>query len=324
MLVEEINKLNGLHINTFLCSVKSYPKHMHDAHEIIFVLEGSVDIQCACFNYHLTKGDIFIFDANELHGIFETEEKNLLLIFQLDPYPYLPIFPKLDYYDFVCDSYSDTNKSYIELRNLQSSLANIMLLIQEKKTEAHDIEESIIKLIELLINDFQFIYIDPSGYRSNSTFKNNPVQMERIFIILKYMYRNYKQKIDIDKLSNIIHLDKSYVSRLFKIGTGLSMTDFLCFLRVKHSETLLISSNMSIDEIALKNGFSSKRYYVKHFMKWYKMKPVEYRKNYKKLISEISNEIQYNEIDYDYALEILKHFILENSRIEGDEAMLSI
>ncbi|MCG8481954.1 MAG: AraC family transcriptional regulator [Clostridia bacterium] len=309
MLVEKINKLSGLHINTFLCHVKSYPKHMHDTHEIIFVLEGSVNIQCACFNYHLTKGDIFIVDTNELHSIFETEEKNLLLIFQLDPYPYLNLFPKLDYYDFVCDSYSDTNKSYIELRNLQSSLADILLLIQEKRSDAHDlIEASIIKLIKLLINDFQFIYIDETGYHSNSTFKNNPVQMERIFIILKYMYRNYKQKIDMDMLSNTIHLDKSYVSRLFKIGTGLNMTDFLCFLRVKYSESLLISSSMSIDEIAFKFGFSSKRYYVKHFLKWYKMKPAEYRDNYKKLMSEISNDVQYHEINYDNALKSLKGF----------------
>lgn len=309
MLVEKIDKLSGLHINTFICGVKSYPKHMHDTHEIIFVLEGSVDIQCACFNYRLNKGDIFIIDTNELHSIFETEEENLLLIFQLDPYPYLNLFPKLDYYDFVCDSYADTNKSYIELRSLQSSLADIMLLIEKEKMASSDlIEPSIIKLIELLIRDFQFIYIDQAGYRSNSSFKNNPVQMDRIFIILKYMYRNYKQKIDMDMLSNTIHLDKSYVSRLFKIGTGLNMTDFLCFLRVKYSESLLISSSISIDEIAFKYGFSSKRYYVKHFMKWYKLKPTEYRENYKKLMHQIPREIQYYEIDYDNALKSLKRF----------------
>ncbi len=314
MIVEEMNKLDSLHINTFLCSVKSYPKHMHDFHEIIFVVDGSVNIQCACFNYRLTKGDIFIFDTDELHSIFETEEENLLLIFQLDPYPFLPLFPKLDYYDFVCDSYSDTNKSYIELRNLQSSLAEIMLLIQHNNSKKF-IEKSIIKLIELLIKDFQFIYIDQTGYRNNSTFKNNSVQKERIFTILKYIYRNYKQKIDIERLSNTLHLEKSYVSRLFKIGTGLSMTDFLCFLRVKYSESLLISSSLSIDEIAFKYGFSSKRYYVKHFKKWFNMKPAEYRESFKKLMSEIPNEVQYYEIHQDAALESLKHFMIkkENS-----------
>lgn len=311
MIVEEINKLKGLHINTFLCSVKSYPKHSHDFHEIIFVIEGSVNIQSACFNYHLTKGDIFIFDTDELHSIYETEDENLLLIFQLDPYPYLTIFPKLDYYDFVCDSYWDTNKSYIELRKLQSSLANIMLLIQQKTRNNDFIEESIVELIELLINDFQFIYIDQTGYRSNSSFKNNSVQMERIFIILKYIYRNYKQKIDIDRLSNTLHLEKSYLSRLFKIGTGLSMTDFLCFLRVKYSESLLISSSVSIDEIAFKFGFSSKRYYVKHFKKWFKMKPAEYRENYKRLMKGIPNEVQYYDIHDDQAIESLKNFQLK-------------
>jgi len=319
MIVEEINKLKDLHINTFLCSVKSYPKHRHDLHEIIFVIEGSVNIQSACFNYHLTKGDIFIFDTDELHSIFETEEENLLLIFQLDPYPYLTLFPKLDYYDFVCDSYSDTNKSYIELRNLQSSLANIMLLVQQKPDAQDLIEASTVKLIEILINDFQFIYIDQTGYRSNSTFKNNSVQMERIFIILKYIYRNYKQKIDIDRLSNMLHLEKSYISRLFRIGTGLSMTDYLCFLRVKHSESLLISSAISIDEIAFTFGFSSKRYYVKHFKKWYKMKPALYRENYTKQMNEIPNEVQYYEMDYDKALESLKAFQLEEKKGEVPE-----
>lgn len=309
MLIRQINKLNNLHINAFFSSVKTFPIHMHDAYEIIFVLEGSVNFKCTAFNYKLTKGDIFVVNVKELHSISETEEENLLLVLQLDPYQYLNLFPKLDYYIFVCDSFSNENKTNDKLRNLQASLANIMLLIHDKKSDAYDlIEESVIKLIHLLISDYQSFNLEQTGYHNKSIFKNDSIQTERIFRIQEYIYKHYTQKIDLEGLANHIHLNKYYVSHLIKTATGLSMTDFLSLTRVEQSEMLLLNSSMSIDQIALECGFSARRYYEKHFMKWYNMKPTEYRKNYLKSIHQITKEKPYYEVNYDLAVRKLREF----------------
>ena len=321
MLMREIKKIDNLHIATYINSIESFPIHMHDAYEIIFVLEGSIDLKCTAFNYKLTKGDVFIVNVKELHSITRGSNNNILLVFQFDPYQYISVFPKLDYYIFVCDSFSSEDKQNEKLITLQQLLLSIYQMTDTDPIQPNaKIEDYLFKLITYLINNYQSFNLENTGYHNKSIYKNDYFQQERIFNIQEYLYKNYNCKIDLEDLANYVHLNKYYVSHLIKHATGLSMTDFLSLTRVEQSELLLLSTTKSIEQIALECGFSALRYYEKHFIKWYHTKPSDYRKNYLETVSKMSADKYYNSIDKEHLIDVLRNFTLSDFPISDNSA----
>ncbi|WP_207634170.1 cupin domain-containing protein, partial [Halalkalibacter urbisdiaboli] len=49
-----------LPINIFTHTVESFPYHWHEATEILFVLEGELEIRVNQDNYQLRMGDLFL------------------------------------------------------------------------------------------------------------------------------------------------------------------------------------------------------------------------------------------------------------------------
>lgn len=275
-----LTKIKDLESNNYaikLYNVTESPLHMHDAYEMVFILRGTVDLKCTAFNYHLSEGDIFIINVKELHKFSNGSKDNLILTVYLDPYKYLYLFPNLDFYFFVCDSYASEEKNDQRLKYLQELFMNFALSYLDKDASEKDSEEHILSIITYIIRNYQSYTVIPQGYQSNTSLENRDYQTERIREIQGYLYQNAKNKITLDDLAEHLHLNKYYVSHLCKSVIGLSMTDFLSLIRVEQSEILLLSSDMSIEQIAFEYGFSAKRYYEKHFQKWHGVSPTEYR-----------------------------------------------
>ena len=273
-----------------ISTIKSLPLHMHHAYEVIFLLEGSAELTCTSFNYHLKEGDVFIANVNELHSIHSESEKNLILTFQFNPYVYSDTFPHLSYYWFFCDSYLDNEKKGTQLKSFQNMLFKIAHMLSTFEKGSSEINSFEIKsftsdIINFMINNFQNI----SFYENYSIKKNfksgDELAMKRIFEIQEYIYLNFTEKISLNDISNHLCLNKYYVSRLIKNFIGLNLTDLIGLIRTEKAEIQLLTTNASIEQISYECGFSSVPYFEKHFIKWNKTKPYEYRKNKLKEIS---------------------------------------
>lgn len=289
-LIQEVSTSNKTGCTYTISSVNSLPLHMHHAYEVIFVLEGNINFTCTSFDYHLSEGDIFIANVNELHSIHSKDKNNLVLTFYFNPYDYNDTFPHLSYYWFFCDSYSTHEKNRPELRQFQNMLFKVVHLLSEyddTTEKSYEIQTLTSDIINFMINHYQNI----SFYEKSSikqSFKNgDEIAMKRIFEIQEYIFLNFEKKISLDDISNHLNLNKYYVSRLIKSFLGLNLTDFLGLIRTEKAEIKLLSTDCSIDQIAFECGFSSVPYFEKHFMKWNKMKPTEYRKAKK---NEIDND----------------------------------
>lgn len=312
MLLEKINALEDSAFSFHLYHIHSTSISMHSAYEIIFILKGSVDLKCTAFHYHLKEGDIFIVNVKELHMFSNGSKDNLILVFHFNPYLYLHIFPKLNYYLFVCSSFSSDKKNDPKLLALQQMLLQLAVSVFKKRPD-HNIEEQILSIITHLLNHFQSFSVKPQGYHKNESLESNDYQLQRICEIQEYLYVNAKNKIQLDNLAEHLHLNKYYVSHLIKNTIGLSMTDFLNLTRVELSEVLLLSTELSIEQIAFECGFSARRYFEKQFTKWYGISPSEYRQ----LHLNGTNE-SYEEFDLSYIMsgpgrEIIHPYLYQES-----------
>lgn len=96
--------------------------------------------------------------------------------------------------------------------------------------------------------------------------------------IKKYLEDNY-QEATREEVANRFYINPSYLSQIFKQATGYSFTDYLTFIRVEKAKKILVSSDIKIQDLAEKLGYTSSQYFSKVFEKNTGVSPFDYRKN---------------------------------------------
>jgi two-component system response regulator YesN len=75
------------------------------------------------------------------------------------------------------------------------------------------------------------------------------------------------------------HLSPSYLQRLFKHQTGVCMGEWLNEQRLQRAAQLLVSSYMSVKEIAHNVGYEHASSFIRAFERRYTQAPARYRKH---------------------------------------------
>ena len=97
----------------------------------------------------------------------------------------------------------------------------------------------------------------------------------------RYIDENYSESITLDKLAEIAHVNKYYLSHSFKNEYNVSPIDYLMKRRITEAKALLTSTDFSLTQIAEQIGFGSLPYFSKCFRKVEGTSPNEYRKSAK-------------------------------------------
>lgn len=95
-----------------------------------------------------------------------------------------------------------------------------------------------------------------------------------------YLEENYHQEINLTDLADMVGLNASYLSALFKKETGMTYTEYVMFCRLEKAKELLAGTGKSIAEIADAVGYHDTRHFSKLFTRNIGLKPSEYRKLY--------------------------------------------
>ena len=107
--------------------------------------------------------------------------------------------------------------------------------------------------------------------------------------MIESCHKNYPIKVYAD----FLHFSEVYFVRFFKKAMGIPPHQYLLKLRFQKACQMLVNSNASIKEIAIKSGFVNPHYFSKSFNARFKMTPTEYRigsKSKKHLINNVLNE----------------------------------
>ncbi len=96
--------------------------------------------------------------------------------------------------------------------------------------------------------------------------------------IYKYINENFLKTITLNQLSQFVHLDKTYLSRLFKNKFGVSPIDYVIYLRLDHARNLLLSTNMTVADISACCAYKNISFFISCYKKKYGLTPAEHRK----------------------------------------------
>lgn len=92
-----------------------------------------------------------------------------------------------------------------------------------------------------------------------------------------YIYDNYNTNIRLQSIADYVHVNSSYLSRLYKKETGESIVDAINKYRIEVSKKLLKDSSNRVFEIAASVGIEDPAYFTHVFTKLVGMSPKEYK-----------------------------------------------
>ncbi|WP_280737032.1 MULTISPECIES: helix-turn-helix domain-containing protein [unclassified Enterococcus] len=108
--------------------------------------------------------------------------------------------------------------------------------------------------------------------------KENFTEKEEIIKATKYIKENLSRGISLEEVANEVYLSQYYFSKLFKKELGMNFVTYLNYQRVIYAKELLVHSQMTVEEISKRAGFSQTSYFCKIFKGIVAVSPASYRK----------------------------------------------
>lgn len=110
-------------------------------------------------------------------------------------------------------------------------------------------------------------------------FRSSPNGLSVVQNVRRYLDLNFANEISLSVLADQFHINSAYLSELFKLHVGLTFSDYLVEVRMKHACRLLKDRQLKVIDIAYLTGYSNSNYFSTVFKKHIGQTPAEYRKN---------------------------------------------
>ena len=111
----------------------------------------------------------------------------------------------------------------------------------------------------------------------------------RLSKVIAVINERYSDDLTAEEMAKTAGMSYSYFSRYFKATVGLSYSEYLNSVRIKASEKLLIDSDLSVADIAVRVGFSNTSYYIAQFKKQLHMTPKRYKNSFSGVVGQPEN-----------------------------------
>lgn len=98
--------------------------------------------------------------------------------------------------------------------------------------------------------------------------------------ITRYLQENLAEEMSLSVLAEEFHLNPQYISQLFKNEIGVNFLAYLTNIRMEKAKKLLLSTALSVAEIAEQSGYGDYRVFTKVFKKNEGITPSQYRRDF--------------------------------------------
>lgn len=240
--------------------------HTHNFVEIMFVLNGKGQIFHNDDMCDITKGDIIIYNSDIPHREQSSDSDPLELLFialdkvdiaglqynHMVPDSYGVVYPSGDledifrnYFTLIVDETAGKDKFYIEI----ATNATITLVMY----------------IYRLINRFNDI--------------SNVMNKDSVFDdVVSYIDTHFLEPVTLDDIARACHISKSYLSHMFRDVKKQSVMQYVLNKRLEYAKNLILTTKLTVEEIALSSGFNNPSYFSRVFKEIYSVTPLSIRK----------------------------------------------
>lgn len=107
--------------------------------------------------------------------------------------------------------------------------------------------------------------------------------------VKRILEEEYEKSWSLDQIAGEVNLNKSYLGRIFRDETGMTVMNYLRTVRIKKAKELLLRG-MSANEAALKVGIEDPSYFGRVFKQETGVSPAHYRKSFGGTLPELDED----------------------------------
>jgi two-component system, response regulator YesN len=107
---------------------------------------------------------------------------------------------------------------------------------------------------------------------------SNDLSKTAIKEAIAYVNNNLNRQISLKEVADFVHFNPSYLSVVFKEQTRLTFSEYITRKRMQAAKNLLLTTDLSIEEIAKETGYQTSKYFIKLFKDYEGITPSKYRK----------------------------------------------
>ena len=108
-----------------------------------------------------------------------------------------------------------------------------------------------------------------------------PYLFSKIERATEYIHEHLHENITIKQLCNATYLSTSVLYKKFRSHLGCTVNDYINNKRIEKSLNLLVKTEVPIEDIAARIGFSSASYFSRIFKQKMGISPIQYRQSSK-------------------------------------------
>lgn len=230
--------------------------HWHNSIEIIYTLDGVVNLKVENKEITLRSGDIYIINSSVIHSANSNENKSLVL--------QIPV-------TFLNKYIENYNCIYLEIDDRVEDIKNLFREMHEVYKQKN--KARLLKFNSLLYN---LLYI-LVNYCAKEVLNENIVKKDKyvnkIKQIMLYINKNHNKNIRIGDIADYFGYNRDYLSRLFKNYMNMSIIQYLYEVRVNYIYKDLLKLDMNVNQILERHGGFNYRVIMRVFKEKYHETP---------------------------------------------------
>jgi AraC-like DNA-binding protein len=276
--VINVSKIANIHYFEFTNEYHTF-KDSHFFRELIYVDNGTVNVEAESYCGVLQKNNIIIHKEGEVHSLTCSDDDAPSVIIigfecsspELDVFSSHPTFLSEDMQKLLTEIIKEGRSVFLPPYDVPN-------LTDMKKRKDYPFGAD--QMIKLKMETF-LIELIRKGIQEEASDSAPSVSGTKINEIHSYITENFKETISLDELCFIFGTNKTTICKSFKKTYGVTVVDYINHLRIKEAKKLLREGKFNQTQISAMVGFSSIHYFSKIFKKNEKIPPTQYIKTIK-------------------------------------------
>ncbi len=241
---------------------EDYPLHWHEFYEIEYIVTGHATESINGTDHEAGPGFAVLITPDDLHSYHNVRKDDVVTVYNVKFSPYLlppelqkmlsglpaplrGVCPEIKFFfDRLLMEYN--NRSFARDQFIVSAITQICILL----------------------------------FRCCNNFPISANDQEHKMV--SFVREHYLKPIRAQSVAEQFHLTPNYFSEVFKKHTGIGFSAYVKSLRLKFAAKLLLTSDLTVSEIAGQSGFNSMTYFFNSFKSAYGMSPEQFRNRVRK------------------------------------------
>lgn len=268
------------HMDAYHGAPQIFPPHWHEYIELIYGNCGLATVVAGGRFYDVCPGDLLLIGGRDVHAIYGDAQTRYLCV-RLDPdllYTTARAMFEARYVQPLLHSDAAQRRLFRAQELAGTALPQIFPhMLEEFKQRRYGFE---LALRADIYNVFVWILRrwrqdHPEAHGTPAT---NEYQIKRMEPVLDYLAAHYYENITAEAMSKLCALSYSAFCRTFKSTVGRSFTQYVAYLRITQAEKLLMTTQLTMTEIAMACGFSDASYFIAQFRRSKGISPKQFQK----------------------------------------------